>query len=144
MPLSEPSGSSSAPTGPSGRLLELGAANLASTLVWLAGGVLLHDGVLAPATVAAAALGIVVLPARLRSPVAAGFLVLATVTVTAVPVLGRFGAREDNPTLLDRDYTTGWVVLALSVLTGVAAWSAVVVARARREQPPRPPDRVGG
>ena len=36
----------------------------------------------------------------------------ARVTLVAVPVLGRFGARADNPTLLDRDYVAGWLVLA--------------------------------
>ncbi len=34
------------------RLLELGWDNLVATVVWLAGGVLLHDVVLAPLTVA--------------------------------------------------------------------------------------------
>ena len=43
-------------------------------------------------------------------------VVLATVTVTAIPVLGRFGARPDNLTILPRNYVLGWLVLAALVL----------------------------
>ena len=125
------------------RLLELGWANLAATLVWLAGGVILHDAVLAPVTIAVAALGTAVLPARLRAPAAGGLLVLGTVTLTAVPVLGRFGAREDNPTLLDRDYTAGWLILLTLVLTGVGIWSGLgQLTGGSKKQPHRPVDRV--
>ncbi len=107
------------------RLLELGWANLTATLVWLAGGVIIHDAVLAPATIAVAALATAVLPPRLRAPAAGGLLVLGTVTLTAVPVLGRFGARNDNPTLLDRDYTAGWLLLVTLVLAAVGSWSVL-------------------
>ena len=123
------------------RLLELGWANLAATLTWLAAGVLLHDAVLAPATIALAAVGIAVLPRRLRGPSAGGLLVLGTLTVTAVPVLGRFGARGDNPTLLDRDYTAGWLVVAVLVLGGVGVW---VLAGTLSEASPRASRRTTG
>jgi hypothetical protein len=39
----------------------------------------------------------------------------------AVPVLGRWGANADNPTILDRNYTLGWLVVASLVLAGVVA-----------------------
>ncbi len=87
--------------------------------VWLAGGVLVHDALLAPLALALAWLGVRVVPATVRPVTALALVVLATVTVTAVPVLGRFGARADNPTLLDRDYVTGWLLLAGAV-TAVA------------------------
>jgi len=93
-------------------LLSRGFADLVGTAVWLVGGVVLHDGVLAFATVAAVWAGALLVPRRHRAPVAAAFLVLGTVTVSAIPVLGRFGARPDNPTLLDRDYVAGWLVFA--------------------------------
>jgi hypothetical protein len=51
--------------------------------------------------------------------VAVGATVLATTTLLAVPVLGRFGARVDNPTLLDRNYVVGWLVLAMLIAVGV-------------------------
>ena len=56
-------------------------------------------------------------------------MVLGSVTLLAVPVLGRFGARADNPTLLDRPYTAGWLLLAGLVLTSVVV---ATVVRARR------------
>ena len=70
----------------------------------------LHQGV---------AVGARVVPGGFRAPAAAGLVVLGTVTLLAVPVLGRFGARPDNPTLLDRHYTLGWLVLAAVVLLAV-------------------------
>jgi hypothetical protein len=93
--------------------------------IWLGAGVLLHDGLIALAALAA---GVVVLrfaPTRVRGPLAAGLIVLSTVTVAAIPVLGRFGERADNPTLLPRDYTLGWLVFALAVLLAVAVGTLV-------------------
>jgi hypothetical protein len=51
------------------------------------------------------------------------------VTLMAVPVLGRFGARPDNPTLLDRPYLGTWVALSVVTLAVVATAGAL---RARR------------
>ena len=113
------------------RLVELGWDNLVATLLWLGGGVLLHDAVLAPLTIGVATLGVTLLPRSVRGPAAAGCVVLGSVTLTAVPVLGRFGARADNPTLLDRDYTAGWLVFAAAVLIVVAALTAVSAHRGR-------------
>jgi hypothetical protein len=105
-------------------LLSLGLHNLLDTVIWLTAGVLLHDGILAFATIAVVGVGALLLPGRLKAPLAAAFLVLGTVTLTAVPVLGRFGARADNPTLLDRNYLVGWLVFVTMV--GVATAAAVV------------------
>ena len=60
----------------------------------------------------------------MRAAAAGGLLVLATVTLAAVPVLGRFGAKPDNPTLLDRPYLTGWLLIAGLVVLGtvLAGW----------------------
>ncbi len=96
--------------------------------VWTVAALLLHDVVLGGLELALGAAAQRVLPWTVSGPVAGGFLVLGSVTLMAVPVLGRFGAREDNPTLLDRDYTTGWLVLAVLVLV------AVVLAVLRRRR----------
>ncbi len=96
---------------------------------WLAVGVVVHDAVLAPLGIGAGALWTRAVPAAARAPLAVGTVVLATATLMAVPVLGRFGARADNPTLLDRDYLAGWLVLATLVAVGVAAGTLV---RSRR------------
>ncbi len=57
---------------------------------------------------------------RLRGPVAVGLVVLGTVSLATLPMLGRFGARSDNDTLLDRNYLGGWLVLLSLVVIGVA------------------------
>jgi len=97
-------------------LIRQGAANLGAATVWLLGGVVVHDGVLAPVAIAIAALGVSVLPRWMVPSAAAAAVVLGTVTIMAVPVLGRFGARADNATLLDRDYGRGWLIVAGLVL----------------------------
>ncbi|WP_372735205.1 hypothetical protein [Nocardioides sp.] len=98
-------------------------------LMWLAAGVALHDGVLAVAVLALAAVAFRVVPEVARAPVAVGFVVLGTLTLVALPVLGRFGERADNPTLLPRDYTAAWVLVAALTLVAVLAASFI---RARR------------
>jgi hypothetical protein len=99
--------------------------DLLNVVLWLAAGVVLHDAVLALAVLAVGTGAVRVLPRSARAPAAVGFVVLGSVTLLAVPVLGRFGARSDNPTLLDRDYTLGWLVLAGLVLVGVVVASLV-------------------
>lgn len=99
-------------------LLDTGSDNTAAAVIWLAGGVVAHDAILAPLTIGLAWLG---LRLRRRMPddvgrivgprVAAAVVVLGTVTVVAVPVLGRFGSLQDNPTLLPRNYVAGWLLL---------------------------------
>jgi hypothetical protein len=105
-------------------LADDGLGDLLATALWLAGGVLLHDLVLAPLTLLLGALAVRVLPPAARAPVAVGAVVLGSVTLLAIPVLGRFGARGDNPTLLDRPYGTGWLLLAGLVLLGVGLATA--------------------
>jgi hypothetical protein len=63
---------------------------------------------------------------------AVALVVWGTVSLMAVPVLGRFGALSDNPTLLDRPYLSSWAVGTALVLAAVAAAGAV---RARRVAP---------
>jgi hypothetical protein len=95
---------------------------LVNAAIWLASGVVLHDLVLAPVVLGLVALGARLAPVPARVPAVAALVVLGTVTLLAIPVLGRFGARPDNPTLLDRDYTAGWLALAgVVVLTTVVA-----------------------
>lgn len=102
------------------RLLDLGGENLRAAGTWLIGGVLLHDAVLAPATLLVWFVAVRALGRKPPGPVIVGVVVLASTTLVAVPVLGRRLARPDNATLLDRDYVTGWFVLVgltLAVVT---------------------------
>lgn len=94
------------------------AGQLVEIAVWLGAGVVLHDVVVAGAVLGGVALGRRVLPPPWRAPATLALVVWGGVTLMAIPVLGRFGARPDNPTLLDRPYLGTWV--ALTVLTIVA------------------------
>lgn len=111
------------------KLLALGWSNLFATIPWLLGGVLLHDAVIAPLVIGLCGAGLVVVPRWARGPAVAVVVVLGSATLLAVPVLGRFGAKADNTTLLDRPYGTGWLVLAGLVFAGAAL--AAVVRRAK-------------
>jgi hypothetical protein len=103
--------------------------DLANLGLWLVVGVILHDGVLAVAVLALGSVALPLLPRPARAPAVVGFVVLGSATLFAVPVLGRFGARPDNPTLLDRGYWAGWLVLAGLTVAAVVVASLV---RSRR------------
>lgn len=90
--------------------------------IWLASGVVLHDFVLTLGVLVVGALSLRLLPEPAKAPAVVGMVVLGAVTLVAVPVLGEFGARDDNPTLLDRPYLASWLVLAaVTVLAVVVA-----------------------
>ncbi|MGI8521782.1 MAG: hypothetical protein ACR2K3_00505 [Nocardioides sp.] len=105
-------------------LLGLGLGNLWQTLKWTIGGVVAHDLLLAPLVIPVWAVVSRILPARARRPLLVAGLIVGTVTITAIPVLGRYGAKPDNPTLLDRNYTAGWFVFfgLVAVATALALW----------------------
>ncbi|MGB0099554.1 MAG: hypothetical protein WBP61_04665 [Nocardioides sp.] len=107
---------------------------LLNAAIWLAVGVVLHDFVLAAITLLLGALVLRRLPGPARAPAVVGFVVLGSVTLLAVPVLGRFGARADNATLLDRDYAMGWLLLAALTLVAVLIATALR-SRAAGDQP---------
>jgi len=94
----------------------LGPGQLGSVLVWVVGGVLVHDAVLAPLVVVLGVLAVLSTRRWWRTPLVWALVVLGPLTLVAVPVLGRFGAKADNPTLLDRPYWAGYVVVATVVL----------------------------
>ncbi len=98
------------------RFLQLDLPDIVNAVLWLGGGVIVHDAIIAPLTIGLTVLATRVLPLHVRKRATVALVVLATVTVTAVPVLGRFGARPDNPTVLDRNYLLGWLVFAALVL----------------------------
>ncbi len=109
-----------------------GWQNFEPALTWLVAGVLLHDAVLAPVTVAVAWGALRVARPDHLGPWAVGLVLLGPLTLLAVPVLGRFGARRDNLTLLDRPYWAGWTGVVVVVCL------AIVVARlAQRRRTPQ-------
>ncbi len=118
-------------------LLDNGFGDLVDVATWLVSGVVLHDLVLAPLVIVLVVVTSRVLPDAWRAPAAAALVVLGSVTLLAIPVLGRFGARVDNPTLLDRSYWAGWALIAALVLLATAAMILGRVRRAARSSPRR-------
>lgn len=91
--------------------------DLLAVAIWMIAGVVLHDFVLVPLVLALCLVGRLLLPEHWWRPVLLALIVMGSLTLVAVPVLGRFGARVDNPTLLDRPYVVAWI--GLLVLTGL-------------------------
>lgn len=113
-------------------------SDLVNLVVVLAGGVIGHDAVIAPLVVVVGALVLPRLPTWSRAPIVAGLVVLLSVTLMAVPVLGRYGAKPDDPTLLDRPYGVLWLVFALLVAVVVVA-ASLLRRRAWRAADAEPP-----
>lgn len=102
--------------------------------LWLAGGVVLHDLVLAP-LVLLLALALRRTPPAWHRPATWGLVVVGSLSLLAVPVLGRFGARSDNPTLLDRPYFTSWLVIVVLTVVAVLVAGRLASRRARPAGP---------
>jgi hypothetical protein len=93
---------------------------------WLAGAVLLHDGVLVPLTLAVGAL------LRPRGALRAGLIAATCLTALAVPLLLAPRPRA-NPTVLPLDYPRDWLIAlgGVAVLTA-AGWAWTAASRRRR------------
>ncbi|WP_370614553.1 hypothetical protein [Mumia sp. Pv 4-285] len=113
-------------------LLRLDLGQLVSAVLWLGGGVLAHDAVLAPLVVLVSLLLVRLLPQPARLPAALVGLVWGTVTVMALPVLSGQGGGDENATLLDRSYGTAWMCLTAGAAAVVLVWSGVRARRGRR------------
>lgn len=104
-----------------------------SSLAWLAGALLGHDAVLAPAAVAAGWLLWRVTARRpeVRRVLAAGAFVAACLVLVAAPALLSDGA-PDNATATPRDYARGLGVLLLLDAAVTAALVTLTTLRHRR------------
>jgi hypothetical protein len=112
----------------------LRAASVTNPVRWtaqLVGAPLAHDGLFLPVVPLLVLAGRRWLPSSWRVPAAVFLLVGGALTLVAVPVLGRPGARPDNLTLLPRDYVPG-LALALAVTAGAVVLGTAAVRTARR------------
>ena len=95
------------------------------------GAAVTHDLVVVP-TVLAVGLVLRRTPAWVKGPLQGTLLICAVVVLASVPVLGRFGARSDNDSLLPRDYWTGLAATLGVVVLGGSSLAAVRLLRRRQ------------
>ncbi|HEY1537901.1 MAG TPA: hypothetical protein VGF63_00780 [Solirubrobacteraceae bacterium] len=101
-------------------------------LKWIAGPLILHDALVAPAVLAAGLVLARLLPVAIRAGMQATLTVCAIVVVMSVPVLKAVGRRPDNPSLLPHDYPQNLAVVIAVILTGGTLLTLARAARARR------------
>ena len=103
---------------------------LVNLAVWLAAGVLAHDVLVAAVSLVVAAVAATVLPQVARAPATVALVVVGTVTLVAIPFLGRFGASPTNETLLDKNYVAGYLGLVTLVVACAVVSTVIRVRRA--------------
>jgi hypothetical protein len=99
-----------------------------SAVAWLAGSLVVHDGLLAPAALVVALLLTRRLSGRVRRVVGVGLFVAVCVVLVALPALLGPGV-GDNPSATPRNYGAG--LLAALGVVAVGTGLAVVVVRVR-------------
>lgn len=97
-------------------------SQLVDVLEWFVGGILLHDGVIAPVVVLAGWLATRRASPRVRGAAAMVLIVLGPLTLIAIPVFEDKGPDSANRTINARDYGHGWLGVALVTAVVVAAW----------------------
>ena len=113
-------------------------AALVSIVVFLAAGVIAHDAVIAPATVAGGAAARRVLPRGYLAPLVVATALLGTLSVVALPVLVGTNESPDNATVVDRPYHATWLVLLALTVVAVVVVGAVRSARGAGAAPASP------
>lgn len=98
-------------------------------LRWVAGSLVAHDAILAPAVLVAGFLLSRLVPAAIRGGLQATLAVCGAVALMSVPVLKAVGRQPDNPSLLPHDYGKN-LVIVLGVI--LAAGTLLTFARAAR------------
>lgn len=118
-------------------LTVLGAPSLrelVSVAAWLLVPALLSDLVLMPAAAVLSAVVTRHLPSLWRAPVAVGLALTTFVALIGWPFITGFGRRPDNPSLLNRDYLGGTLVLLAVVWVGCGVAVLISSVRAGRRR----------
>jgi hypothetical protein len=100
-----------------GATLLLTGGQLKDVALWLAGAIVLHDGIIAPLVLG---VGLLLAAVPARGTVRGALVVAGCLTMIALPPLLRPGA-PTNPSALPLDYLRNWllVLAAVAVVTGV-------------------------
>lgn len=102
-----------------------GVAEPVGTAVWWLAGPVLVDAALVPvATVVAYGISRRV-AAAWRAPLAAAFGAVVMVSVIALPFVAGWGRKPANPSLLDRDYVAGYLVVVGVIVMVAFGWGVV-------------------
>ncbi|MFI8276704.1 hypothetical protein ACIGBH_17670 [Streptomyces sp. NPDC085929] len=102
--------------------------------LWLAGAVVVHDGLIAPLVIAVAVLaGAAGL--RLRGTPRAALVVAGSLTAIALPPLLRPGGAA-HPTVVPLDYLRNWLLTMAAIAVAAGLWTGTRAAlRGARRQP---------
>ncbi|MGW5121424.1 hypothetical protein ACWEQ8_39205 [Streptomyces noursei] len=122
-----------------GLLLVWGTGWAGHVVLWLAGALLLHDGLLAPLVCGAGWLlpGPTGRGGPVRGVLRGALIAAGALTAVALPALLRPGAPA-NSSVLPLDYPRGWLVSVLAVTAGAGALAGVrLLARWWRRVQPR-------
>ena len=106
-------------------------------LLFLAGVLVAHDGILVPIVIGLGFLLGRVLPVGTRPVVRGAAIVSVAVTLVALPLVLGFGRPADNPSVLPLQYGRGLVMLLIGVWAAAGA-SVAVRAWRRRKRPTGP------
>ncbi|MDQ0939510.1 hypothetical protein [Streptomyces sp. V1I1] len=100
-----------------GATLLLTGGQLKDVALWLAGAIVLHDGIIAPLVLG---VGLLLAAVPARGTVRGALVVAGCLTMIALPPLLRPGA-PTNPSALPLDYLRNWLLVlgAVAVVTGV-------------------------
>jgi len=99
------------------------------------GGLVAHDGFLAPAVMAGGFLVARLVPRRFRPTVQGALVVSGALIAVAIPPLSGNGRLANNPSILPQDYGDG----LLTALAVVWSLTALLLVRAALRPPPRRP-----
>ncbi|MFI9586235.1 hypothetical protein ACIHCQ_31345 [Streptomyces sp. NPDC052236] len=115
-----------------GAVLLLAGGQAVDVALWLAGAIVLHDGLVAPLVLA---VGLLLASVPARGTVRGALVVAGSLTVIALPPMLRPGAPA-NASALPLDYVRNWLILmgAVVVLTGVLRGGVLLVRRVSRRR----------
>lgn len=115
-------------------LTDVSAAQYPGVLLWLAGALIIHDGIGAMAVFAVSVVARRALPFAVLVVVQAALAVTVIVTVLVVPEIVKRALGTANPSILPLDYLRNLLLfyVAIFVVTGVVV--AVLTIRRRRAQ----------
>jgi hypothetical protein len=115
-----------------GLLVDAALTQPADLARWFFGAAIVHDVLVAPAAYLCAVLVGRLVPKTAVVPVWFGLAASALLVGFAWPLLGEYGRRASNPTVLPLDYARNVVVALVVIWSGVAI--AVVVSALRRRR----------